>query len=76
MNIVDAVIAIGFADKLFGTDKAVKAAAKRAAARMKGTDRKLVMSIVNSPTPRETMWHLIETVAPSNPKTLSLGTAK
>lgn len=74
MNIVDAVIAIGFADKLFGTDKAVRAAAKRAAARLKGTERKLIKNIVDSPTPRETLWQIIDKATPdtSNP-TLSLG---
>lgn len=51
MDLVDAVICMALAAKIYGTDEAVKAAAKRAGKRVSKKERQSVNKIYNSRSP-------------------------
>lgn len=60
MTLIDATIAMGFAEKLFGTDQAVRSAAARAFPLVPAADRARVAVFINHPTPAKAIRQVIQ----------------
>lgn len=50
-NFADAIIAIGYASKIHGTDNAVRNTAKRVVKRVAGRHRRAIFDFINHPKP-------------------------
>ncbi|MCL6692281.1 hypothetical protein M8R19_26690 [Pseudomonas sp. R3.Fl] len=60
MTLTDATITLLLTAKIHGTDKAVKATAKRCAQALPRSKRDLMFSIINSTEPRKLIAHVAE----------------
>ncbi|WP_061561437.1 hypothetical protein [Pseudomonas citronellolis] len=63
MTLTDATIALLLTARIHGTDKAVKATAKRCAQALPRSQRDLMFSIVNSKEPLKLVAHIAENLS-------------
>lgn len=58
MTLSDAVLVLLLADRIHGTDAAIRSAAKRCAKKLPRSQRDIVFKIGNSANPRQLVTHL------------------
>ncbi|MDD1956923.1 hypothetical protein NP552_17950 [Pseudomonas sp. 8209] len=60
MTLNDAVLVVLLADRIHGTDAAIRSAAKRCAKKLPRSQRYIVFKIANSANPRQLVAHLYQ----------------
>ncbi|MFK0033779.1 MULTISPECIES: DUF7740 domain-containing protein [Pseudomonas] len=60
MTLSDAVLVVLLADRIHGTDTAIRSAAKRCAKKLPRSQRDIVFKIGNSANPRQLVAHLCQ----------------
>ncbi|MBH3371895.1 hypothetical protein AAH995_20885 [Pseudomonas putida] len=63
MTLSDAVLIVLLADRIHGTDAAIRSAAKRCAKKLPRSQREILFKIGNSAAPREVVAHLCQNLA-------------
>lgn len=63
MTLSDAVLIVLLADRIHGTDAAIRSAAKRCAKKLPRSQRDMLFKIGNSPASRELVGHLCQFLA-------------
>ena len=62
VTLTDATLILLLADRIHGTDSAIRAAAKRCAKQLPRSQRELIYKVVDSPSPSKLLAHLCATL--------------